>query len=87
MKSYPYVPTMVQAITVLTVLKMMTKGKKSYYSILLYYTYSKCSELSVNHWTMKMIELAAIYLRMWGFAIIKEYLTGYVIIWWCNELE
>lgn len=27
MKSYPYVPSMVQAITVLTVLKMMTKGQ------------------------------------------------------------
>jgi hypothetical protein len=26
MKSYPYVPSMVHAITVLTVLKMMTKG-------------------------------------------------------------
>lgn len=27
MKSYPYVPSMVQAITVLTVLKMMTKAQ------------------------------------------------------------
>ncbi|XP_066249102.1 uncharacterized protein nompA [Euwallacea similis] len=73
MKSYPYVPSMVQAITVLTVLKMMTKAQPS------------CGSGSMNG-KILFERLPNIQLQGFDDDVVKETLPPFMVLEKCQEL-
>ncbi|KAJ8960238.1 hypothetical protein NQ318_003963 [Aromia moschata] len=73
MKSYPYIPSMVQAITVLTVLKMMTKAQTS------------CGSGSMNGKVMYE-RLPNIQLQGFDDDIVRDTAPPFMVLEKCQEL-